>query len=87
MVVKRARAAVAQGNTKRAPQAITLTPSGTGMGARHTYTVTHTQPLVRKLDHIFSETESTCGFSDMGWIKDDCVTLEVELSADMPHGI
>lgn len=56
------------------------------------------EPFSRKLQHLFYNRENECGFShymkwneilesDKCFVKDDCITLEVYLVADVPHGI
>ncbi|XP_046819841.1 ubiquitin carboxyl-terminal hydrolase 7 isoform X2 [Vespa crabro] len=55
-------------------------------------------PFSRKIQHLFYSRENDWGFShfmawhevldpDKGFIKDDCITLEVHVIADAPHGV
>ena len=52
----------------------------------------------RKITHMFYSKENDWGFShymawnevldpEKGYIKDDCVTFEVKVNADAPHGV
>ncbi|XP_075231893.1 ubiquitin-specific protease 7 isoform X4 [Lycorma delicatula] len=56
------------------------------------------EPFCRKIQHLFYCKENDWGFShfmawadvldpDKGYIKDDCITLEVHVVADAPHGV
>ncbi|XP_044734467.1 ubiquitin carboxyl-terminal hydrolase 7-like [Chrysoperla carnea] len=56
------------------------------------------EPFSRKIQHLFYSKENDWGFSHfMGWnevlesdkcfVKDDCITLEVHVNADAPHGV
>lgn len=56
------------------------------------------KPLIRKIQHLFYTKENDWGFSNFitmaellegekGYVKDDCVTFEVSVKADAPHGV
>ena len=57
-----------------------------------------TEPFVRRIQHLFFHKENDWGFSNFmfmneildpskGYVKDDCIILEVYVAADAPHGV